>query len=168
MSEYYHFSEEGQIKEFQPRKSPSFPEEPPYVWAIDRAHSPLYLFPRNCPRIAFWKNVRTKTEDTQTFNVDTRMVIVIENRWVERLKSGVLYQYTFGGDSFKCFDRNAGYYTSRSTVVPTSVQRLERLPQLLEKEGIEIRCLPTLKSLRYEIPSSTLSFSMIRMRNAIE
>ncbi|WP_261131221.1 DUF6886 family protein [Bacillus sp. Marseille-Q3570] len=167
MSEYYHFSEEGQIKEFHPRKSPSFLEEPPYVWAIDKAHSPLYLFPRNCPRIAFWKNAHTTNEDIQAYKVDTRMVIVIEKGWVERWKSAVLYQYMFNGKSFKCFDRNAGYYTSRSTVVPTSVKRLEGLPLLLEKEGIELRCLPTLKSVRNEIPRSTLSFSMIRLRNAI-
>ncbi|WP_408008711.1 DUF6886 family protein [Pseudalkalibacillus sp. A8] len=168
MNLFYHFSEEGTIKEFHPRKPASFPDAPPLVWAIDETHRPLYLFPRDCPRVAFWKGNQTTESDLEKYNVNVRMVITIESGWMDRLKEATIYQYTFKGDSFICFDKNAGYYTSRSTVVPISVQRLESLPQLLVEEDVELRCLPSLRMLREEIPMSSLNFSMIRMRNTID
>ncbi len=167
MIQYYHFSEDGMIEEFHPRKPASFPDEPPLVWAIDETHRPLYLFPRDCPRVVFWKGYQTSESDLEKYNVHARMVIAIESRWLERLKEATIYQYTFEGSLFSCFDQNAGYYTSHSTVVPISVQKLEGLPLLLTEERVELRYLPSLRMLREEIPKSSLNFSMIRMRNAI-
>jgi hypothetical protein len=50
----YHFSEDPGITRFNPRMHPSHPDQPAMVWAIDEEHSPLYYFPRDCPRIGFW------------------------------------------------------------------------------------------------------------------
>ncbi|MGV3489112.1 MAG: DUF6886 family protein [Tuberibacillus sp.] len=46
------------ITHFEPRQPQSFPDQPPLVWAIDEEHAPLYFFPRDCPRVAFWRNAR--------------------------------------------------------------------------------------------------------------
>lgn len=166
MTHYYHYSEEPGIKQFEPRLSPSFPEEPPMVWAIDEAHRPLYFFPRQCPRIAFWKGEGTTEQDVEAFQLKTRMVIVIEADWLYRLEEAVLFQYTFSDELFTCFDENAGYYTSHSAVEPSCVDRLVGLPERLLKEGVELRMTPTLQKVKEDVLGSTLNFSMIRLRNA--
>jgi hypothetical protein len=51
----YHFSEDPTITRFDPRPHPSHPALPPAVWAIDRERAPMYFFPRDCPRIAFYR-----------------------------------------------------------------------------------------------------------------
>ena len=51
----YHFSEEPNISLFTPRLPKAFPELPLAVWAIDKEHSINYCFPRDCPRVIYWK-----------------------------------------------------------------------------------------------------------------
>ncbi|MCF6138992.1 DUF6886 family protein [Pseudalkalibacillus berkeleyi] len=166
MTNYFHYSEDATIKRFEPRLSPSFPDEPPMVWAIDETHRPLYYFPRQCPRIAYWKGGGTTEQDVEAFQLNTRMVIVIEADWFYRLEDVALYQYTFSAQSFSCFDENAGYYTSRSIVEPRRVDRLNSLTKMLLNEGVELRLVPTLHKVKEEVLGSTLNFSMIRLRNA--
>ena len=50
----YHYSEDGTIRRFAPHVPQSNPAHPASVWAIDGEHSPLYWFPRYCPRISVW------------------------------------------------------------------------------------------------------------------
>ncbi len=163
---YYHYSEEQDIQCFEPRVSPSFPDEPPMVWAIDEDHRPLYYFPRECPRIAYWKNEETTAEDVERFKVNTKMVIVIEEGWLRKLEDTVIYEYTFSGETFRCFDENAGYYTSLSSVKPECVTRLDGLIQRMLKEGVELRWVSSLWKVKEEVLASSLAFSMIRLRNA--
>jgi hypothetical protein len=35
----------------------------PLVWAIDAWHQPMYLFPRDCPRILYWPLATTNAAD---------------------------------------------------------------------------------------------------------
>ncbi|MFZ3590896.1 DUF6886 family protein [Bacillus sp. DJP31] len=50
----FHFSEDSSIRIFHPRPHPTHPNLPNLVWAIDEDRSPMYLVPRDCPRIAYW------------------------------------------------------------------------------------------------------------------
>ena len=55
----YHFSDDPSITRFVPRPVLVPATRPPgsdwlngpLVWAIDEWHQPMYLFPRDCPRI---------------------------------------------------------------------------------------------------------------------
>lgn len=50
----YHFSEDPDIKIFEPRTLPNRDDERAKVWTIDEYHAPHYFFPRECPRVCFW------------------------------------------------------------------------------------------------------------------
>ena len=54
MSALYHFSEDPSIERFVPHVPVTNLQHAPAVWAIDAEHSPLYWFPRDCPRAAVW------------------------------------------------------------------------------------------------------------------
>jgi hypothetical protein len=60
MEELYHFSEEPDIERFRPRPAAAYPELEPVVFAIDGEHAPHYYFPRECPRVIYWKSGRTR------------------------------------------------------------------------------------------------------------
>lgn len=165
---FYHFSEDPAITSFVPRKPISYPDHPPCVWAIDDWHSPLYFFPRECPRVAFWKSPNSKRKDTQRFLVgsEAKMVIAIESGWLQDMKKVKLYRYTFAPESFSCFDENAGYYTSREKVVPLTIEPVGDLIEKLLDCDVELRITPTLIPLHEAIAASSLNYSMIRMKNA--
>lgn len=164
----YHFSEDASIETFIPRINSSHPHLPPLVWAIDEEHSPLYYFPRDCPRVAFWKRPDSSEEDLQRFGLfkTVRMVIAIEGAWLDRMNHTQLYMYEFVPDSFTCFDANAGYYVSKETVVPVSVKPVGNLMAQLVHAGVELRITPSQFPLHDALLNSSLQFSMIRMRNA--
>ena len=65
-----------------------------------------------------------------------------------------------------CIDECAGYFVSRRPVVPTEVEVVEDLLAALRLRGVELRFLRDLWPLRDAVVSSTLRFSLIRMRNA--
>jgi hypothetical protein len=164
----YHFSEDPSITRFVPRVNPSHPDQPPLVWAVDADHAPLYFFPRDCPRIAFWPVDTTSEEDRVRYRQETaaRMVIAVESRWLERIQEARLFQYHFSAESFRCYDQGAGYYTSSETVTPLKVEPVDNLLQRLIDQQVELRVTPSLFPLRDSLQRSTLHFSMIRMRNA--
>jgi hypothetical protein len=164
----YHFSDDPSIKQFVPRPNKSFPELPPAVWAIDEEHSPLYFFPRDCPRICYWPVHNSSIEDSKMYTNATsaRMVITIESSWFEDVQKATLYMYTFSKESFTCFDEGAGYYITHETVKPLSMEPIGNMIERLQKENVELRLTPTLKPLSKALLSTTLHFSMIRMRNA--
>ncbi|MEJ8546052.1 DUF6886 family protein [Brevibacillus borstelensis] len=165
---YYHFSEDPFITCFHPRPHPSHPSLPPAVWAIDREKSPLYFFPRDCPRIGFGRATTTTPEDVARFMgfSDAAMVIATESAWYPIIKETKLYRYTFPPDTFVRWDDGAGYYLSFETVTPLAVQPLGDLLACLTRENVELRLTPSLKPLHDALLDSTMQFSMIRMRNA--
>lgn len=165
----FHFSEDKSITKFIPRKTTSYPDLNPVVWAIDQKRSPLYFFPRDCPRIAYWPVNMSSQEDRQNYYKQTnaRMVITIENRWFEPMQNTKLYVYSFEENLFSCFDEGAGYYISRNPIKPVSLELLENLVNCLRLENVELRLTPSLEPLSKWLPKSSLHFSMIRMRNAV-
>ncbi|WP_189425351.1 DUF6886 family protein [Devosia pacifica] len=77
-----------------------------------------------------------------------------------------LYLYQMPLSKFSLRDACAGYWTCDENVAPEGVERVDDLERALEKAGASLRILPNLWQLHDAAASSTLSFSMIRMRNA--
>jgi hypothetical protein len=161
----FHVSEEAGIERFEPRPSP-FTDEPA-VWAIDGALLRNYLLPRDCPRVTYYAGRETTAADVERFLGSSPAVIAVESTWLERLRSGRLHCYHLPPESFACIDECAGYFVSRRPVVPTQVEVVDDLLSALLGCGVELRFVPNLWPLRDAVVSSTLRFSLIRMRNAL-
>lgn len=166
----YHFSEEAHIIVFKPRLSETYPHLEPAVWAIDEDHSLHYFFPRDCPRVIYWKAEWTKEEDLRSFFGGTNVgkIIVVENEWLDRIRNVELYKYTFPEETFTLFEeaKTAGYYISHQEIVPSKVERIDDVIGHLLSKNIELRFTPNLYPIRNKVISSTVDFSIIRFRNA--
>jgi len=162
----YHFSEEPDIAVFAPRPLASQPGVEPLVWAIDDWHAPMYLFPRDCPRILLWPLPATTPEDRERWwgDRDARMVANIEWAWFERLRTTRLYRYTMPPAAFEDLN-DAGMWVSRSMVEPEAVTTVADLPAALAEANVELRVMPSLLPLRGAW-NTTLHASGIRLRNA--
>ncbi|SFL22204.1 hypothetical protein SAMN03159341_10494 [Paenibacillus sp. 1_12] len=166
----YHFSEEANIEVFVPRKLEYRVDEPAQVWTIDEFHAPHYLFPRDCPRVCIWPKEDTTEQDYNLFfgHSRTNRMVAVETGWIDRIRKGCIYRYVFKADEFKLYEPNAGYYTTTHTVKPVVVERVDDLLGGLTALGIEVRITPSLIPLKQSIATSTINFSMIRMKNAIQ
>lgn len=176
----YHFSEDPTIAVFHPRPAPgrgaySAPltaaeARDRLVWAIDEEHAPLYWFPRDCPRIAFWALPTSTPEDLDRFlgHTAARWVIAIESVWLARLREATLYAYRLPAETFAPQGTHGGpgYYLSREPVVPLAVEPVGDLLARHAAAGIELRITPSLWPLRRALLASSLHFSMVRLRNA--
>jgi len=162
----YHFSEEPNIRVFEPRPG-RIPDET-YIWAIDESHAPMYYFPRDCPRACFWPGPQTTDEDREHWlvGVDAKMVIAVESRWLELIRSTVLYRYTVPEGTFELHDAIAGHWMSRGAVISHYVEPLGDLLTTLASAGAELRTTPSLTDLWARVITSTLEFSGTRLRNA--
>lgn len=170
----FHFSERGDIAVFEPRPvtvpSPRPPGREwlngPLVWAIDAWHQPMYLFPRDCPRILLWPLTSTSPEDLDIYWKDRscRMVANIETAWLERLSRTLLYRYEFPANAFESLD-DAGMWVARSAVVPIGLERIDDVAGALRQCEMELHVMPSLTPLR-DLSSTTLHVSRIRLRNA--
>ena len=160
----FHLSEESNIQRLEPRVAVS--GEEPLVWAIDAEHVRNYLVPRDCPRVTFYRGPNTSNEDHTRFLTAHGAVLAIESAWYDRLRDCRLFRYHLPPRSFTCIDAGAGYFVSREPVVPVQVEVIEDPLGELLRQGVEVRLLPSLWELHDAVASSTLQFSMIRMRNA--
>jgi hypothetical protein len=169
----FHFSDDPDIAQFEPRPVRIPVERPagrewlngPLVWAIDDWHQPLYLFPRECPRILLWPTSRTTKQDRLRWmgDISARMVAYIERSWLDRLKAGVVYRYELDSTSFENLD-DAGMWISRAPATTIEVTRLDDLEYALQTQNVELRILESLIPLR-DVWSSSLHASGIRLRN---
>jgi hypothetical protein len=166
----YHFSEEPDIKLFEPRIIYKQTDEPAKVWTIDEFHAPHYYFPRECPRVCVWPKEDTSDQDMDIFfgMSKTNRMVAIENDWYEQVRHGRIYRYVFEAEDFELYEPNAGYYISTRSVKPVHVERIDDLIVTILQEGIELKVTPSLMPLKNRILESTMNFSMIRMRNANE
>lgn len=138
----YHFSEEPDIRVFEPRTGRIADEA--YVWAIDEWHSPMYYFPRDCPRACFWPGAQTTAEDRERWfgGIDARMVIAVESAWLDRIRSAKLYRYALPDDGFELHDSTAGHWVSRVAVAPLAGEPVGDLLAALAEAGVELRNHP--------------------------
>jgi hypothetical protein len=170
----FHFSDDPAIAVFEPRPVLVPSRRPPgrewlngpLVWAIDEPHQPLYLFPRDCPRILLWLKPDTTPHDrAQWFgNRSCRMIAYIEEAWRERVARGFIYRYEFAGDAFENLD-DAGMWVSRGAVVPNGFAKLHDLPEKLDAQGVDLVAVESLLPLK-DAWKTTLHASGLRLRGA--
>lgn len=170
----FHFSDDGSIDVFLPRavRVPAKRAEGmdwlngPLVWAIDEWHQPMYLFPRDCPRILLWPTEQTGEKDFGDYfgTSRARMVAYIEEDWLRRLQTQVLHRYEFPEGPFQCLD-DAGMWVSRDPVRPLGKVLVEDLPGALDQSGVELRTIDSLTALQ-SVWQTSLHASGIRLRHA--
>jgi hypothetical protein len=80
----YHFSEDPAIGRFVPQIAPTSAVKEPLVWAVDAEHAHIYYFPRDCPRVTFYRSQCASDEDVQRFFAMTTAtrVVAIESAWL--------------------------------------------------------------------------------------
>jgi hypothetical protein len=163
----FHYTEDGTISRFVPHVPQTNPSHPPAVWAMDAEHSPLYWFPRDCPRISVWAN-----DDAQrailrdTFETDATRICACESHWVDGMRRTRVYRYAFDGDQFAPWTGAEGQYISGEVVIPRSVDVLDDLIGLHAAAEVELRFTPKLGSLMDRMLGSGLPFSFVRIRDA--
>ena len=170
----YHFSEDGQISRFEPRpvlvpsrRAPGMEWlNGPLVWAIDATHSPLYLFPRDCPRIVMWPLPMSSADDIEAYWNDSSklMAAFFEEGWLDRIKATRLFRYELPSQTFTSL-QDAGMHVSHRGVTPLKVDVVDDLLTNLKDAGVEVRPLPDLSPLK-DAWSTSLHVSGIRLRHA--
>lgn len=170
----FHFSEDGDIGRFEPRpvKVPSTRKPSmdwlngPLVWAIDDWHQPLYLFPRECPRILIWKIAGSTARDWESWSdaSSARMIALIEEDWAGAVREGTIFRYELQENGFQPIG-DAGMWVSKDAAQPVAVEVIDDLPAALVANQVELRIVDDLSALR-PVWSSSLHASGIRLRNA--
>jgi hypothetical protein len=170
----FHFSDEASIEVFEPRPVRVPSRRPdgldwlngPLVWAIDAWHQPMYLFPRDCPRILLWRKPDTCQKDIEQYFLTStaRMIAYVEQCWVPKLEAETLYRYELPASSFLSL-QDAGMWVTKATVHPREKVKISDLPGALGEQGVELRVVDALTPLR-ESWQTSLHVSGIRLRNA--
>ena len=166
----FHVSEEPDIPVFHPRL-PTRPDLDPtvgLVWAIDQAHLPNFLTPRDCPRVTYHVTASTTAEDRRRFFSSGRCThaVVVESGWFRRILDTTLYLYEFDPAGFVLQDAAAGYYVSTETQVPAAKHVCTDLFGELFSRGVEVRLVNSLWDLAASVQQSSLGWSLCRMKNA--
>jgi len=168
MQTLLHFSEDPTIEVFRPHIPASSPDNPAMVWAVDEEHAPGFWFPRQCPRACCWSIGKPMTDVGRTLlgmGAAARMH-AIENAWLERMRACRMYVYRFDAATFGVHNADAGYYSTRETVAPLSVEPIGDLLALHAAANVELRIVPNLWPIIDAIVASGLEFSIIRKMNA--
>ncbi len=164
----YHYSEDGTLKRFAPHVPPTNPGHPPAVWAIDERHSPLYWFPRDCPRISVWAhNAEQQELLTEMFETEATRLCAAETHWLLAVRDAKIYRYEFDANQFRPWADADGQYISDDVVFPTRVEPMNDLLAFHAAAQIELRFTPRLGSLMDRVLSSGLPFSFVRIRDAL-
>jgi hypothetical protein len=169
----FHFSDTPDIEMFVPRpvRIPASRRpgqewlNGPLVWAIDEWHEPLYLFPRECPRILLWPTERTTAEDRAEWfgGHAARMIAFVEQSRADSLTTEAVYRYEMPVPSFEDIG-DAGMWVSRAPVTPLRIDTLTDLPRELSARNVELRVCESLLPLK-SLWSTTLHASGLRLRN---
>lgn len=167
MPHLLHFSEDPNIKVFTPHVPASSPDNPPLVWAVDEAHAPGFWFPRQAPRACCWTIGKPLNPiGRELLGTGTRMH-AMEEVWLERMRACRMYVYRFDPTPFDTQNARAGYYSTRETIIPLSVEPAGDLVELHSRAGIELRIVENLWPTIDAILASGLEFSIIRKMNAL-
>jgi hypothetical protein len=159
-------SEDPAIGVFVPHHNELHANDEPLVYAVGSRFLWLYWFPRDCPRACWSANDSTTDEDVERWldGDRTRRVAVIENGWLERMRTVKLYAYRMPPETFEPWDK---FYVSREPVVPLELVELGDLRARHADAGIELRIATTLYPLWDDVIRTTLDYSGIRLRNAV-
>ncbi len=166
----YHFSEDPSIEVFEPRPGRAIAGRPAgerLVWAIDEFHAPMYLFPRDCPRIVLWALRGSSAADVERWiGSQASMVAHVESGWLSRIRACALYRYRFDAAPFESI-QDHGTHVSSTAVEPIEVEAVGDLEGAIAAAGVELRALERLQPLA-DAWFSSLHYSGIRLRNAVE
>lgn len=163
----YHYSDDGTIRRFAPHVPPSNPSHPPAVWAIDEGHSPLYWFPRHCPRISVWaRDDGQQAQLSELFQTEATRICAAETVWLPEIERARIYRYAFDGALFAPWPEADGQYISWEAVRPERVDALDDLLALHAAAEVELRFTPRLGPLMDVMLASGLPFSFVRIRDA--
>jgi len=163
-----HFSEDPDIPRFVPHIAATSAEREPLVWAVDEEHQPSYWFPRDCPRACCWDNGTALSEAGRALigGSAARRMHAIEDAWLERMRRCALFVYRFDPETFVLHDAPGGFWVSRETVTPLSVEPAGDLIVRHAQAGIDLRVVDDFSAIADAIVASGLGFSIIRRRNA--
>jgi hypothetical protein len=132
------------------------------VWAVDEAHLPHYLLPRQCPRVCW----ATPGSGHALLGSPARRVIAVEIAWASRLMHAGLNVHRLAPDGFTVLDAIAGYWVCGDEVRVENVRRVEDCFTALAEHDVELRLTPSLWPYFDAVVAETGDFSAIRMRNA--
>lgn len=163
----YHFSEDPTIDRFVPHIPPTNPSHEPAVWAIDVEHTPLYWFPRDCPRVTAWtRNPTERAVFEATFATAARRVHAIESGWLARVRAVQLFRYDLPGDAFMPWETASGQWIATTVVRPLAVVPMGDLLAVHAAADIELGVEPSLWPVHDLAISECWNFSIVRMANA--
>ena len=166
----FHVSEESDIEVFYPRlpQRNDLDKSIGLVWAIDEDRLPNFLTPRDCPRVTYHIGQNTTADDCNRFFTSSSInhAIVIESDWFNRMRETTLYLYEFDTRAFELQDDIAGYYISKTPQIPIAKQQISDLFSELTARNVEIRIVDNLWEIADKIKSSTVNWSLCRMKNA--
>jgi hypothetical protein len=166
----FHVSEEAGISIFEPRPSPSYIPgiTGDVVFAVSGKLLHNYLLPRDCPRVTFYPTDKTTAADKAEFmgNSLADYMVIVESEWYKRIQEATLILYEFPADEFHLVDECAGYYVSYKAITPLAVHTVKDVMTAMLERNVELRFTPTLTNMADAVKSSSLNFSLIRMRNA--
>jgi len=166
----FHVSEDPDIQVFKPRipKRKDLDQNTGLVWAIDDEHLFSFLVPRDCPRAAYYLGKGTSENDRKRFFSSSSVTkgMVIENIWFQRILNAKLYLYEFDCQNFMLQDQIAGYHVSTKTEYPLQRFVLTDLFDELIKRNVEIRITDNLSKVADALKTSTLNWSLCKMKNA--
>ena len=95
-----------------------------------------------------------------------RRMHAIEAAWLERMRACRLYLYRFDAAPFAVYNDDAGYFSTRESIRPLSVEPVGDLLARHAAAAIELRIVPNLWPVIDAIVASGLQFSIIRKTNA--
>lgn len=164
--EVWHFSEDPDIREFQPHVAHTASQTTPYVWACTPDRCPDYWFPRQTPRALAW---RTPTSDPAIADTllgpGVKRLHVIEYDAVPAMTSARLFAYRFPAAEFSEIEGYAS--VSERTQIPLGPPVSLASPwQLHENAGIPVLVVANLFPWWARVTTSDLGFSGIRLRNS--
>ena len=169
--EVLHISEDPTITVFVPHTARTAQQVDAVVWAVDGERAPDYWFPRQCPRAMAWRTARTAEADAERIlgPGGGRRVHAVEYGWLERIRTVELFAHRLPAETFEPFGDESHAVVSTTTVRPLGPpERVGDLLALHEADGIQLRVLPRLGAFWADVITSTLGFSGIRLRNAIQ
>jgi hypothetical protein len=112
------------------------------------------------------RGAKTSKTDVDRFLGESPAVVAFESGWLDRVRNVRLYCYRLPEAGFRCVDNCAGYYHCDEPVVPDGVDVIDDALAALVAHGVEVRIVPSLWPLHDAVIASTLSYSIIRTRNA--
>jgi hypothetical protein len=163
MRRLFHVTDGEAVATMAPRPSPAGTEYEgrEWVWAVDEAHLPNYLLPRDCPRVC-WRAARHHA----VLGSPADRVVAIEHGWVTALTGAGLVVHALDPAHFAALDDKAGYWVSGHEVLVLAAHRVDDCFAAIAEHDVEVRIVHDLWPYVDAVVSGTEEFSAIRMRNA--